>query len=517
VLARDRAGMFQGEHSQATARELTALALPRGSMKRSVFASAGPPAWRNGALRVAGMYARVLAALEAALSCAGCSSPPPPSAIVASPDAGVGVTDAGAGFVATALGCGSAGTQSVIAVSGAKIGVASLASTSTTQVCTISPLSPTQSSQVPVWNVCYAESKPDGSFSSEVVTSQPYTTPTGVGLAFDSTGNPGIAFTGVGATPAAERCGANDAFLTIGTAGTFGAPVQVSNGSQSDGLVAAQAGNCSQNVCNSGDVTGWWPALVFDPSDRPLIAYRDVHFGFAVDDLTATSDLEFAEGNGGVYSVLTIDVSRGGGWYNRVAMTPAGLAAVLHFSTGAMPGVYLNRAATLGNLGDQEADGGWSSELIFSGQVGPQLGFGINAQGVFGVAYFDATSLLLAYVESPDGSTWTEPLTVDAYGLTGQYPSLAFDSNGEPAIAYYRCSASHANTQCDEMADGLYLARRTGGAWKTVAVHSDPNTYDGLYPALAFVGDKAVVAFQVISYDAVSAISSSTWWVAEEQ
>jgi hypothetical protein len=433
------------------------------------------------------------------------------------PDAGNQVVDAGAGFVFTALGCGSAGTQSVIAVSGAKIGVASLATTTTTQTCTISPLGPTQTSQVPVWNVCYAESQSDGSYVSTVVTSQPYTDPTGVGLAFDSMGNPGIAFTGVGAPPASERCGANDAFLTTATGGIFGEPVQVSNGSMSNEQVTSQAGNCSQNVCNLGDVTGWWPALAFDPSDQPLMAYRDVHYGFSDDDLTQSCDLELAEGGGSTYSVLTIDVSRGGGEYNRVAITPAGLPVVLDFSTGSMPGVYVNQTTTLGSLADQAADGGWSSEQIFSGHVGPQLGFGINAQGQFGVAYFDSDISELFYIESSDGSTWSTPQPVDTNGLTGQYPSLAFDPIGEPAIAYYRCSGNHADKTCDATQDGLYLARRTSGAWSTVAVHADPNVLDGLYPALALAGGKAVIAFQSTSYDAVSATNSATWWVAEEQ
>jgi hypothetical protein len=457
------------------------------------------------------------------MGCMGCSSGPPPPAIVEPTDNGDAGADAGPAFVIKSLGCDAGGTQSAIAVSGAKIGVASLASTSVTQTCTISPLGPTLTSQVPVWNICYAESQSDGSYSSTILTSQPYTSPTGVGLAFDSAGDPAIAFTGVGATPAAERCGANDAFLVRATGGTFGAPVQVSSGSPSDGLVAAQAGNCSQNVCSSGDVTGWWPALAFDPSDNPLVAYRDVHFGFSSDDLTNKSDLELAEGSGAGFSVLTIDVSRGGGWYNRVAMTPAGLPAVLHFSTGSMPGVYINQATTMGSLADQEADGGWSTEEIFSGQVGPQLGFGINARGVFGAAYFDTGSNELFYVESSDGSKWSTPQPVDTYGLTGEDPSLAFDSSGEPAIAYYRCSGSHANTQCDPTRDGLYLARRTNGGWKVVAVDLSTHAYDptsvynGMYPALAFAGGKAAIAFQVMSSDAVTATNSASWWVAEEQ
>jgi hypothetical protein len=416
------------------------------------------------------------------------------------------------------LGCGAAGTQSVIAVSGSTVGVASLASTGMTQTCTIMPMQMPTTSQVPLWNVCYAAGQFKGTYNSQVVTSQPYVTATGVGLAFDSQGNAGIAYTGVGAMPAMERCGANDAFYTKESGGTFGAAVQVSQGSQSSAQVAAQAGNCSQNVCLDGDVAGWWPALGYDPSDDAFIAYRSVHFGFAVSDLTAKCDVELAESQGGgAFSVLDVDVSRGGGEYDRIAFTPKGLPAVAQYNTGGMPGVYVDEALVGGSISAQAAAGGWTSSQPFNSQVGPQLGFGINAQGLMAVAYFDATANRLFYVESTDGTTWSTPAAVDNDGLTGQYPSLAFDSSGNPAIAYYRCSDNISVTQCDPSQDGLYLARRMGGTWNVQTVHADPATTDGLYPALAFVQGSAAIAFQITSFDPVSGTSSTSWWIAEEQ
>jgi hypothetical protein len=449
-----------------------------------------------------------------------CSAVPPPAAIVAEGGPAEAGGDAGSGFAFQQLGCGGAGTQSVIAVSGNKVGVASLADTGTTQTCTIMPMQMPTTSQVPVWNVCYAEGQWQGTFKSQIVTAQPYVSPTGVGLAFDSMGNPGIAYTGVGSMPAMERCGANDAFFTKASAGTFGAAVQVSHGSQSDALVASQAGNCSQGVCNQGDVTGWWPSLGFDPSDHAFMAYRDVHFGFAVSDLTAKSDVELAEEQGGgAFSVLTIDVARGGGTSNRIGFTPKGLPAVAQYSTGAMPGVVVDRALVGGAISAQAADGGWTWSQPFNGQVGPQLGFAIDAQGLMAVAYFDSdpSTSRLFYVESSDGATWSSPVPVDTNGLTGQYPSLAFDPSGNPAVAYYRCSDNVSVPQCDPAKDGLYLARRVGGSWNVETVHADPSVTDGLYPALAFVDGHVAIAFQITSSDPVSSTSSASWWIAEEQ
>jgi len=379
------------------------------------------------------------------------------------------------------------------------------------------PMQMPTTSQVPVWNVCYAQGPFQGTYASQVVTSQPYVSPTGVGLAFDSAGNAGIAYTGVGAMPAMERCGANDAFFVKESGGKFGAAVQVSNGSMTDGIVAAQANQCSEGVCDNGDVTGWWPSIAFDPSDNATIAYRDVHNGFANDDLFSACDVDLAEEQGGTFSTLKVDVSRGGGEYNRVAFTPKGLASVAQYSTGGMPGLLVNVDRVGGALSAQEADGGWTWSQPFNGQVGPQLGFAINAQGLMALAYFDLGTSRLFYIESTDGTTWSAPAPVDNNGLTGQYPSLAFDSSGNPAIAYYRCSNNIGVTQCDPSQDGLYLARRTGSSWDVQTVHADPSVNDGAYPALAFVNGQAVIAFQITSYDPVSATSSATWWIAEEQ
>lgn len=476
--------------------------------------------------RVGGASPRggLLSAAVATMALGCSSSAPPPATVGPAPTTDSGADATVAGFTVRPLGCGSAGTQSVVAVSGSKIGFASLAATTATQTCTISPLGPVLTSKVPMWNVCYAESDSGGAFSSKVVTSQPYVDPTGVGLAFDSGGNPAVAFTGVGTgAPSEKWCGANNLFLATSQGGTFGTPVQVSNGSASGGLVASQAGSCSQGICDKGDTTGLWPALGFDSSDKAWVAFRDIHFGFAADDF-AKSDVELAEGSGGSYSILTIDVSRGGGSYNQLAFTPAGLPAVLQYNaTGGMPGVYLDRDTTSGGISAQEADGGWPSEIVSSGAIGAPggfgggLGFAISAKGVFGVAYYDQVSSRLFYVESTDGVKWSSPATVDLSGSTGFSPSLAFDAAGDPAIAYYRCNGKGPSvTTCDPATDGLYLARRSGTTWSPAVVHADPSVTDGLYPALAFVSGKAMIAYQVTSFDPISKTSSSTWWVAEQ-
>jgi hypothetical protein len=452
-----------------------------------------------------------------------CSSQAPP-AMEIMPDSGSDTNAGSSNYTLKPLGCGSAGTQSVVAVSGSTVAFASLAGTSQTQTCTVSMPKPL-TSKVEVYNVCYASGQYGGTYTSQVVTSQPYLGPEGVGLAFNSSGTPTIAFTGVGATPPMETCGSNDVFVTSLQGDTFSTPFQVSNGSQSNALIASQAGNCAENVCDEGDTTGFWPAIGFDPSGNTFIPFRDIHFGFAADDF-AKSDVELAEGSGTNYQILTIDVSRGGGDYNRIAFDSAGLPAVLQYNsnlTGAAPGVYLNHQVKPGGFGAQEAAGVWVATQLYDGQIGGdqnqgQLGFGISPKGVYGVAYFNNQMGLLVYQDSMDGgNTWSAAVPVDTNGYTGLYPSLAFDDDGNPAVAYYRCNATGpSESTCDESNDGLYLARQSGTAWTPTAIAANPNLFEGMYPALAFVKGKAVIAFQENAYDPVSKTSSITWWVAEE-
>jgi hypothetical protein len=287
--------------------------------------------------------------------------------------------------------------------------------------------------------------------------------------------------------------------------GKLGVPRTVAAGSQSTGMPADQAPNCAaQNVCNQGDATGYWPSIARDPASGTLgVAFRDMHFGFADTDF-ASSDVEFARGD--AYAVYTVDVARGGGTYNRLAFSPTGKAAVAHYSLDYQPAVWL----------DYETTQGWSSQKLFTGKIREQLGFAISAQGLYALVYFDDSKKLLMYRESTDGATWTAADYVDRDGLTGYYPSLAFDDLGNPAVSYYRCGDYGANDSCDANKDGLYLAIRRNGVWQTRKVLGDSGVNDGLHTALAFVGGKAVIAYQSNYFDPVAQTSKVSFHIAKE-
>ena len=394
--------------------------------------------------------------------------------------------------------CGQAGYQTVAAASGGKVAFATLASTSQTATCSLE----NRAASAPVYDICVVLSTTTG-FAGSIATSQPYVAKMGVGITLDSSGDPVLAYTG--GPSGGFRCGGSDMLMANVSGGKLGTPSTIADGSQSTGMPAAQAPNCAaQDVCNQGDATGYWPSIARDPASGVLgVAFRDLHFGFADTDF-ASSDVEFARGN--AYALYTVDVARGGGTYNRLAFYPTGKAAVAHYSLDYQPAIWL----------DWETAQGWSSQKLFTGKIREQIGFAISAQGLYALAYFDDANKLLMYRESTDGATWTAADYVDRDGVTGYYPSLAFDDQGNPAIAYYRCGDYGVTDGCDPAKDGLTLAIRRQGAWDTRKVVGDSSIYDGLYAALAFVGGKAVIAYQSSYFDPVAATSKVSLHIAKE-
>ena len=415
-------------------------------------------------------------------------------------DGPVGLSDAGPSTSTFTVfdipECGQAGYQTVASTDGSRVVFATLATTSQSATC------PKIAAPTPVYDICVVLPTATG-FAGSVATSQPYVARMGVGIALDKSGEPVLAYTGGPA--AGMRCGASDMVIASVSGGKLGTPHTIAADSQSTGMPADQAPNCSaQNVCNQGDATGYWPSIARDPASKALgVAFRDLHFGAADTDF-AGSDVEFALGDS--YAVYTVDVARGGGTYNRLAFSPDGKAAVAHYSLDYQPAVWL----------DYQTAQGWLSQKLFVGKIREQLGFGISAQGLYALAYFDEANKLLMYRESTDGATWTVADYVDRDGLTGYYPSLAFDDQGNPAVAYYRCGDYGVADGCDANKDGLYLAIRRQGTWSARKVVGDSGVYDGLYPALAFVGGKAVIGYQTSYYDAVAKASKVSVHIAKE-
>ena len=411
----------------------------------------------------------------------------------------------------TVAGVGQSGFQTTLVTSGTTVALATFsnpAGNSDGGTATCKTMN--GPAEVRTYEIWYAESTAGGAFKPTKVSSEKYLSLTGVGLALSPAGDAALAYTGnaAGVPEPTLRCGASNLLLVAGKGGAFGAPKAVATSSQSAMLVPDQMTQCIQQVCNMGDATGFWPAVAFDAKGQPAVAFRDIHFGFANDDF-ASSDVEYSPGPG--YSILTVDVSRGGGTYGRLAFTPAGDPAIAHYNGErdlATDGIWVNHAAA----------GVWTATRASAAKIGEMLGFAISAAGTWGIAYFDDAGIRLSYIESTNGADWSAPVDVDTDGITGQFPSLAFDADGQPAIAYYRCNDyDPVKRSCDRDKDALLLARRSAGAWQIDKVSAQPGVFDGYYPSLGFVAGKAVVAYQVRTFDPGSNTNGFELHVAREQ
>lgn len=103
------------------------------------------------------------------------------------------------------------------------------------------------------------------------------------------------------------------------------------------------------------------------------------------------------------------------------------------------------------------------------------------------VACYDGTRQDLMYVRSNDstGSSWGDPVTIDAYGDVGEYLSFCI-VNGYPAIAYY-----------DATNDDLKYVRASdvnGSTWGT-PVSIDVNGIVGLYTSMAIVNGRPGISY----------------------
>lgn len=442
----------------------------------------------------------------------GCgSSSPPPGTQADLTGAALDMAVTARSYVSEKIaGCGESGFQSQLAVAGdgTTVGVVSIANTTKKGMC---KLLDRPAMEVPSYDLCFAESSGGGAFAKSTVSTENYLSLTGVALAYGPQNTAFVAYTGnaPGVMQADQRCGATNLLLKSGKAGAWGAGRAIATSSQSGGVPPDQMANCIQDVCNSGDATGYWPAIAMSAAGEPRLAFRDIHFGFATDDFSS-SDVEYAAGP--AFSIFTVDVARGGGNYTRLGLTKAGRAAIVHYIG--------ERKDSVGIWFDRETDTGWTATRISKARAGEMLGFAVGPGDLHALAFYNEDGARLTYLESTDGVTWSSPVDVDTDGVTGMYPSLAFGPDGQPAIAYYRCrDYDPMNRSCDRERDGLMLARRDGaGRWNVEAVSQKSGLFDGLYPSLGFLASgKAVVAYQIRSFDPGSNTSSFSLHVAREE
>lgn len=118
----------------------------------------------------------------------------------------------------------------------------------------------------------------------------------------------------------------------------------------------------------------------------------------------------------------------------------------------------------VGSLSDQRADvfaNGTINDLV----RGPS--------GTVHLAYYDQSNHVLKYARRLVNGQWSSPTTVDASPFSGDFLSIAFDSNNNPSIAYH--DGFNGDLKYAKSSDG-------GNTWSKQTVDSSGST--GLYPSL---------------------------------
>lgn len=164
-----------------------------------------------------------------------------------------------------------------------------------------------------------------------------------------------------------------------------------------------------------------------------------------------------------------ISILRASGRDNVDGDAEAGTTSGFHFSRlqiDSAVAIAQDRAAVVGD-----------ESLI--GKFGNANGVQTDKYGILHFAWYDSADRVMKYAARSSGGVWSTPQIVDAGGDdVGQYLSLALDSNGKPAIAYF--NATHGDLQ---------FAQLNGGDWSHETLDAPQST--GLYASLAFDRDNA--------------------------
>jgi hypothetical protein len=169
----------------------------------------------------------------------------------------------------------------------------------------------------------------------------------------------------------------------------------------------------SVEIVDRATVTSRYPDLVFDPLDRPNIAYY------------GNGTLLFAQKNGGRWIRSVVDPTTNAGLYSRIRLDSRGVVHIAYRSSSNESLMYATKEVS-----------GWSRSVIDSeGDTGFDVSLAIDSDDRAQVAYYSRLTGFLRYaVETAQG--WIRE-TVDDSGIVGWYTGIATDGSGLPRISYY--------------------------------------------------------------------------------
>ena len=279
------------------------------------------------------------------------------------------------------------------------------------------------------------------------------------------------------------------------TVGYLGGTVSAVECSVSDAMLATSADGVSwnkQTLATSGpvgDTVGYWMSVALDSAGAPHAVYGDFRFGYYYEnDDRQKASVRYDQGE-------AIAENNGAGHFTSLKFNTSDEPVVAFFNP-------MQKDSEGGIQVGVKSGGVWKLQQLVSGgtEAYPQLN--TDGKGVFGLAYFEPGGKNLRYVESKAGlADWKDVVVDKTTTHNGEYSSLAYDSQGNPGISYYRCGPAGA-TQCDLTKDGLMFSYRQNGVWKVHEVDKGGEFRCGVYSSLTFTAnDQPVIAYQCVMFD----------------
>jgi hypothetical protein len=296
--------------------------------------------------------------------------------------------------------------------------------------------------------------------------------------------------------------------VTYGTSTVFNASGKVYIGylggvvsqvecSSSDAVIASSTDNktfTKRTVAAAGlyagDTVGYWMSVALDSKGADHASHKDVLFGYYEQDgkqkANPMYDSEVIGGTAGS------QFKKGGGDYTSLVFNKDDQPVVAFFNpmqTGLDGGILV--AVKKGNS--------WTINQAVPGATSERISLNTDGKGLFGISYYEPSQQLLRYTESAANLTgWVNDVVDSELTHNGEFSSLAYDSKGRPAIAYYKCGKYQAS-MCDLTRDALKFAWRINGTWQTWEVDTGDANRCGSYAWLAFAtGDQPVIAYQCV-------------------
>jgi hypothetical protein len=222
-----------------------------------------------------------------------------------------------------------------------------------------------------------------------------------------------------------------------------------------------------------GDVVGLWPAMAVDSNGDVFVAFRDVHGGqFPTDYRKSFVEMYIQRANSSSGVPVHCQWNEIAGHGGRNSITIADQRAIsIAWSNLAEPndnptGLYIVHGTGIGTNSIE-----WTTPKAINTSVktntGPSLAwhpdyndpdFGLN-HARYGIAYENAEDGIVYYLQSRNGTDWEQPEAIEGSGAARpiRYPSLVFNSYGDPLVIYSTYANAH-NKQ-----ESLMLAQRRPG------------------------------------------------------